>query len=106
MKTFIFKFTKIFSLLLVISLAFVLVGCKEPEIEEPEIKEINTNYTDELELKAAYANKSFINDGIGEVRLSQNVDGDTAMGQMLQYGSTVSKEFAQAYLINKKVIKV
>jgi endonuclease YncB( thermonuclease family) len=56
----------------------VLVGCKEPEIEEPEIKEINTNYTDELELKAAYANKSFINDGIGEVRLSQNVDGDTA----------------------------
>ena len=78
MKTFIFKFTKIFSLLLVISLAFVLVGCKEPEIEEPEIKEINTNYTDELELKAAYANKSFINDGIGEVRLSQNVDGDTA----------------------------
>lgn len=78
MKTFIFKFTKIFSLLLVISLAFVLVGCKEPEIEEPEIKEINTNYTDELELKAVYANKSFINDGIGEVRLSQNVDGDTA----------------------------
>ena len=78
MKTFIFKLTKIFSLLLVISLAFVLVGCKEPEIEEPEIKEINTNYTDELELKAAYANKSFINDGIGEVRLSQNVDGDTA----------------------------
>jgi len=78
MKTFIFKFTKIFSLLLVISLAFVLVGCKEPVIEEPKIKEINTNYTDELELKAAYANKSFINDGIGEVRLSQNVDGDTA----------------------------
>lgn len=28
-----------------------------------------------------------------------NVDGDTAMGTMLQYGSTVSKEFAKAYLM-------
>ena len=31
-----------------------------------------------------------------------NVDGDTAMGTMLQYGSTVSKEFAKSYLIKKK----
>ncbi len=37
-------------------------------------------------------------------RENANVDGDTAMGQMLQYGSTVSKEFAQAYLINKKAL--
>ncbi len=33
-------------------------------------------------------------------RENANVDGDSAMGQMLQYGSTVSKEFAQAYLID------
>lgn len=32
-------------------------------------------------------------------RENANVDGDTAMGTMLQYGSTVSKEFAKAYLM-------
>lgn len=80
MKKLIFKFTKIFSLILVLSLTFLLTGCKEkePEEEEPEIKEIDTRYTDELELRSTYTNKSFINNGIGEVRLSQNVDGDTA----------------------------
>ena len=35
-------------------------------------------------------------------RENANVDGDTAMGTMLQYGSTVSKEFAKSYLIKKK----
>lgn len=35
-------------------------------------------------------------------RENANVDGDTAMGTMLQYGSTVSKEFAKAYLMHKK----
>ncbi len=35
-------------------------------------------------------------------RDNANVDGDTAMGTMLQYGSTVSKEFAKAYLMKKK----
>ena len=35
-------------------------------------------------------------------RENANVDGDTAMGTMLQYGSTVSKEFAKAYLIKKE----
>jgi micrococcal nuclease len=78
MKNLIFKFTKLFSLILVLSLAFMFAGCKEPEIEEPEIKEIDTIYTDELELKSTYVSKSFINNGIGEVRLSQTVDGDTA----------------------------
>lgn len=38
-------------------------------------------------------------------RENANVDGDTAMGQMLQYGSTVSKEFAQSYLINKRALE-
>ena len=35
-------------------------------------------------------------------RENANVDGDTAMGTMLQYGSTVSKEFSKAYLMKYK----
>ncbi len=35
-------------------------------------------------------------------RENANVDGDTAMGTMLQYGSTVSKEFAKAYLMKQR----
>jgi len=35
-------------------------------------------------------------------RENANVDGDTAMGTMLQYGSTVSKEFAKSYLMKPK----
>lgn len=35
-------------------------------------------------------------------RENANVDGDTAMGTMLQYGSTVSKEFAKSYLMKHK----
>lgn len=36
-------------------------------------------------------------------RENANVDGDTAMGTMLQYGSTISKEFAKSYLIKSKI---
>ena len=39
------------------------------------------------------------NDGKRE---NANVDGDTAMGTMLQYGGTISKEFAKSYLMKKK----
>ncbi|MBQ7140852.1 MAG: anaerobic ribonucleoside triphosphate reductase [Bacilli bacterium] len=35
-------------------------------------------------------------------RENANVDGDTAMGTMLQYGSTVSKEFAKSYLMKNE----
>ena len=35
-------------------------------------------------------------------RENANVDGDTAMGTMLQYGSTVSKEFAKSYLMKSR----
>lgn len=35
-------------------------------------------------------------------RENANVDGDTAMGTMLHFGSNVSKEFAKSYLIKKK----
>ena len=35
-------------------------------------------------------------------RENANIDGDSAMGTMLQYGSTISKEFAKTYLMKKK----
>ena len=35
-------------------------------------------------------------------RENANIDGNSAMGTMLQYGSTVSKEFAKSYLMKKK----
>ncbi|HHX16386.1 MAG TPA: anaerobic ribonucleoside triphosphate reductase [Mollicutes bacterium] len=35
-------------------------------------------------------------------RENANVDGSSSMGMMLQYGSTISREFAKAYLINHK----
>ena len=38
-------------------------------------------------------------------RENANVDGNTAMGTMLQYGSTVSKEFCKSYVINPEHTK-
>ena len=35
-------------------------------------------------------------------RENANIDGDTSMGTMLQYGSTVSRQFAMTYLMKKK----
>lgn len=35
-------------------------------------------------------------------RENANVDGDTAMGTMLQFGSTLTKEFAKSYLMKQK----
>lgn len=35
-------------------------------------------------------------------RDNANVDGNTPMGTMLQYGSTLSREFAKSYMMNKK----
>lgn len=35
-------------------------------------------------------------------RENANIDGNSPMGTMLQYGATVSKEFAKAYLMKKK----
>ena len=39
-------------------------------------------------------------------RENANVDGDTAMGTMLQFGSTLTKEFAKSYLMKQRLIKV
>ena len=35
-------------------------------------------------------------------RENANIDGNTAMGTMLQYGSTISKEFAKSYMMKSK----
>lgn len=35
-------------------------------------------------------------------RENANIDGDSSMGTMLQYGSTISREFAKAYLMKQK----
>ena len=35
-------------------------------------------------------------------RENANVDGNTAMGAMLQYGSAISKEFCKSYVLNKE----
>lgn len=82
MKSLIYKFKNIFSLLLVLVIALSLIGCKEneknPEDDQNKIIELNTKYTDELKLTTLYSGKSFIKNGIGQVTLSQTVDGDTA----------------------------
>lgn len=49
---------------------------------------------EKLSLKDAFENDS--------KRENANIDGNSSMGTMLQYGSTISKEFAKAYLINHK----
>ena len=36
-------------------------------------------------------------------RENANINGDTAMGTMLQYGSTISKEFTKSYLMKPKI---
>lgn len=61
------KFGFSFILVLLISLVF---GCGS--------NEITTELTDSLKLTASYENKSFLDDGIGLVTLTQKVDGDTA----------------------------
>jgi micrococcal nuclease len=60
---------------IVITKVFPFTVLKE---EAPENLELNTKYTDELELSFDYENRNFIADGVGEVTLVQCVDGDTA----------------------------
>lgn len=53
-----------------------------------------TKAIESLTLKAAIEEDS--------KRDNANVDGDTPMGTMLQYGSTLAKEFAKSYMMNPK----
>lgn len=39
---------------------------------------------------------------VDEKRENANIDGNTSMGTMLEYGSTISKEFAKSYLMKQK----
>lgn len=62
----------LFSLTALLSLG-VLAGCGE---QEPQKVDFSTK--DEARLVLDYKNKSFINDGVGQVTLSTAIDGDTA----------------------------
>ena len=92
----------------------------EASLEKKGYKEVHDSFSDYRE-RRAHSREMFVDDkrmhkflktieGLGLKSASEddtkrenaNVDGDTAMGTMLQYGSTVSKEFAKAYLIKKK----
>lgn len=77
-------------------LVFILVGCEKPHShdyvngkcacgeEDPNYDPFNDTYdyvtpeTDKLKLTTEWQGKDFIKDGIGEVTVSQFVDGDTA----------------------------
>ena len=65
--------------------------------ERTKVREMNTRLMkvyEDLTFKAAKDSDM--------KRENANIDGDTAMGTMLQYGSTVSKEFAKSYLMKAK----
>lgn len=61
----------LFALVLLFALLFTW-GCDESS------DDFSTPQTDALKLSSEYEGKSFINNGIGKVTLTQNVDGDTA----------------------------
>ena len=79
------------SLFLIMLAIFTLtfVGCDDTG----EKAEITTVETDALKLTKDYDGKSFLNDGIGKVSLTQNVDGDTAHFKDLSTGYNFTARF-------------
>ena len=89
-------FKNIIKYFLLFLLVFILAGCETTHVhnyvngkctcgvEDPNYDPFEDNYeyvtpkTDELKLTADWEGKDFIKDGIGEVQISQYVDGDTA----------------------------
>lgn len=65
---------RIFTLLLLMFVAIFLTACKE---DRPVVRELDTRYTDSLELLIPFEGKSYLAHGIGEVELINVVDGDT-----------------------------
>lgn len=64
---------KLLGLTLLFFSGFIMLACGGEEDDTT----LDTNYTDELEFDVDYEGKSFIDDGVGEVILTQCVDGDT-----------------------------
>lgn len=60
-----------------IIILFFITACDDPT-DDNVILELDTRYTDELELTVDYIDKDFIADGIGLVEFERCVDGDTA----------------------------
>ena len=60
-------------------------------LDRPEIIELNTDKTDDLQLTFTYEGLDFIDDGVGEVELSRCIDGDTAI--FTQNGNSYSVRF-------------
>lgn len=89
-------FKNIIKYFLLFLLVFILAGCETTHVHnyvngkctcgvtDPNYDPFEDNYnyvtpkTDELKLTADWEGKDFIKDGIGEVQISQFVDGDTA----------------------------
>jgi len=65
--------------ILLIILLLVLSACKKTEepIEDKQDLQLDTRYTDALELTTSFEGKEFITHGIGKVSLGLCVDGDT-----------------------------
>lgn len=59
---------KIILAIFCVFVSIALVSCGDKTID----------FVNDLKLKTSYEGKEFVNDGIGEVTLLQNVDGDTA----------------------------
>ncbi len=87
---------RILSFILLLVMMLGVIGCEtggggndtpKPDDNTPIVDpnkivtddELATPYTDQLKLTQSYVGKSFLNDGIGVVTLSNPVDGDTAI---------------------------
>ncbi len=74
---------KLFNIFFVLIVAFALISCNGTPNEEDEdeikytVEDLDSKYTDELKLSANFSDKLFILDGIEEVSLLRNIDGDT-----------------------------
>ncbi len=85
-------FNKILKFCLIIIALFIIAGCQQPgdnggnnngdnndNQNTAENYEYTTPETDKLKLTESYEGKDFIQDGIGEVTVTQFVDGDTTI---------------------------
>lgn len=86
------KAKKLSFLLASIVLMFVmLVGCGGGK--NPENYTYTTPKTDALKLEKTWEGKDFLKDGIGEVKLVTNVDGDTTIVSVPGYSGTITLRY-------------